>query len=386
WAPGGPPLVTSAVSPSIQVSDYQNRSWDITGVVQEIVNRPGWDEGNALLLLARIPEGETGDMGILTAEGDRPVVSVTYTIPPIPAEGDWSGGVAWTGLFAGFAPDDSPRHGDWSGGITWVGDFSGRSTNPPQTLAPVDTGVTIDYRYELYDRATEEYLGDLHGVVGGSHSVSAHAQVHSTGEIRVRDTGQVDRWEQVYIQPVVTINEMSWPLGRFSPRIPLWSYDDTGQRVGDVILADKTDALAGDKFATTFGVDAGVNLGDTITEIIESTGLTPGAMTDIQDTLLTAVEWDPDDTKLTAVNTILDAANFFSLWANGTGQFQVTPYVRPEHRPTQLHFVDGRDHVQMIPPGLYDPAFEVEHDLMRPNVFIVRSQGDDETDGLCQGS
>ncbi|HLS00695.1 MAG TPA: hypothetical protein VK054_01745, partial [Beutenbergiaceae bacterium] len=111
------------------------------------------------------------------------------------------------------------------------------------------TTFHITYRYELLTR-DERSLGDLEGVVKGSgqHSESAQSSVHTSAQVSIRDTGQVEDWAQVRVKPWVTVNGVEWPLGVFVPAIPSWEYTPDGFRVADVTLADKTILLERDYF------------------------------------------------------------------------------------------------------------------------------------------
>lgn len=251
------------------------------------------------------------------------------------------------------------------------------------TWAPVTfTTWAVDYRYELLDRL-ENTLGDLVGVVrgSGSHKESAQAQVHTGAQVTVRDTGQVTDWVNSRIRVWVTVNGQEWPVGTYVPSIPRWEHSQMG-RVAQVTLADKTVMLRRDAFGlVATGVPAGANIVDAVQAIIHSTGETNVALTPAPDVLEAGVEWEPDKNKLTAVNTLLDAANRLSLWCDGLGQYQVTPYQAPATRGTRLTLVDGVDGVTLPDHGIYSPVFTTEQDLDRiANVYqaISATEGDDE--------
>lgn len=238
--------------------------------------------------------------------------------------------------------------------------------------------VSVEWR--LLDRY-ENDLGTLQGVENGSGSVawSAAKSVKSDASLTIRDIGQVSEWSQVRVQPVLTVNGDTWPLGVFIPSIPEWSYTD-GQRRAEVNLVDKTSILAGDYFAGTHGVEKGTVVTDAVRDIIDSTGEDPGSITDAPDALSSSIEWDLSDSKLKAVNTLLDAANFFSLATNGNGRFVVRPYVKPANRAVRARFRDGEHGVRY---ASYEPGFKVNQDLGGvPNVYVAISQGDGDEESL----
>lgn len=240
----------------------------------------------------------------------------------------------------------------------------------------------VSYRYELLDRA-ENTLSDLVGVVRGSgrHTESAAAQVHTGAQVTIRDTGQVEQWSQVRVRVWVTVNGTEWAVGTFVPSVPRWEHTAMG-RTAQVTLSDKTRLLARDSFGlAASGVPAGANIVSAVEQIIQSTGETNVALTPAGDMLAASVEWEPDKSKLTAVNTLLDASNFFSLWCDGEGQFQVTPYRSPQSRGVRVTLVDGENGVTLPDHGIYAPVFTSEQDLDRiPNVYqaVSATEGDEE--------
>lgn len=240
----------------------------------------------------------------------------------------------------------------------------------------------ISYRYELLDRY-EDTLGDLQGVVknSGTHSESAQNQVHTSAQITIRDTGQVSQWAHVRIKPYVTVNGTEWPLGVFIPSVPKWDHTADG-RVAQVTMADKTILLQRDYFGlTASGVEKGHNIVAAVDEIITSTGETNVALTPSNDTLNASVEWEPDKNKLTCANTLLDANNYFSLYPDRDGQYQLTPYRSPQSRGIAARFVDGVDGIRLPDHGIYLPDFTSEQDLDKsPNVYqaVSATEGDEE--------
>lgn len=239
----------------------------------------------------------------------------------------------------------------------------------------------IEYWYELLDRHENE-LGRLAGVDRGSGRVtySAAASIKSSASIQFWNTGQVSNWLDVRVQPWVRVNDDEWPLGVFIPDAPGRRLSPLGENA-QVNLLDKLTILEGDSFGQTHGAPAGTTVTTAVRDIIESTGERPGAITDDSAQLLTAIEWEPDASKLKIVNDMLDAATFFSLWTDGTGQFQVTPWQRPARRPVVEKFVDGERSVNLA--GVYGPVFESNHDVGKiPNVYIAISQADGDSEAL----
>lgn len=239
----------------------------------------------------------------------------------------------------------------------------------------------VTYEYQLLDRFENE-LGPLAGVERGSgrFTFSAAASIKSSAAITLWNTGQIENWLDVRIQPWVTVNDETWPLGVFIPDVPESFLDDMGA-TATVSLMDKLTILEGDYFGETFGATKNTVVTTAVRQIIESTGEPPGSITDDTAQLLTAIEWEPSDNKLKIVNDMLDAANFFSLWTDGRGRFQVTPWQAPARRGIRAEFVDGQNGVSL--ENVYGKGFTRRHDTGKiPNVVRAVSKADSDTEAL----
>lgn len=216
-------------------------------------------------------------------------------------------------------------------------------------------------------------LGDLEGVLGGQIDASAYATVKSTGSLTVKDVGQIvdGQWSQYRVQPIYTVNGEETPLGVFLPSTTTDDWDDT-TRTWTVELADKTSILDGTVLGEFYTVPAGSNVVSTVKALIERSGEAAGAITPSTQTTLGTLTFEPKDTLLSVINDLLGAANFFSLWCDGEGQYQVTPATSVTARPITAEFVDGRDGT-----ALYKPGFSREQDMNSiPNRVIAISSSD----------
>src|SRR5690625_3501005 len=245
--------------------------------------------------------------------------------------------------------------------------------------------MRVEYTYQLLTRTGQD-LGPLAGVRRGSGqtSYSAASSIKSSASIVLENTGQISSWLDVRIQPWVSVDGDEWPLGVFITVVSERALTSVGE-TGRVNLLDKRSILDGDSFGQTFGAPAGTVVTQAVRDIIDSTGEPAGAITEGDAALLTAIEWEPQDSKLKIVNDMLDAATFFSLWTDGHGNFQVTPWDRPARRPVRAEYVDGEDGVHVVNPlaGAYAPDFTARHDVGKiPNVYIAISQGDGDEEAL----
>ena len=266
-------------------------------------------------------------------------------------------------------------------------------------VEPVTDGETallgghrvLSFRYELLDR-----WENLTGLVrtapyGGSLSWSAQASIKSGGTLPVIDPGGGIDWVHSRIRPVAVLSSASTadtlevPLGVYLPAAPDESWSDEGRR-WDVDLLDKAVILDQDVpvdaagNATAYTAPAGSNVVALVAGLIQSTGEATPALSPAPDTLTSALVFEPGTTKLKIINELLDAANFFSLWTDGAGQFRVTKYRAPQDRGTVYDLLAP---FSRGPRSLMAPDWTRERDVYTvPNRYVVVSQGDGDAEGL----
>lgn len=251
-------------------------------------------------------------------------------------------------------------------GESWSGVY------PEQIVAPFH----VSHRWDLLDRSGA-LLGPLNGVLDGSLSRSAAASIKASASLSLVDTGQVEDWTRVRIRPVVTVNGDEWPLGVFLPDVPAKTFEGA-QQLLDIELLDKTTILDGDSFGVTYGIQKGTRVSTAVRDIIESTGEPATGIDDDDGVLVTTIESEPDDSKLAVINTLLEAANYFSLYTGGNGEFNADRYVKPAQRPVVVEFVDGENS-----RALYGPNFTREQDVGSvPNRVRCVSQSDEDEPAL----
>ena len=223
-------------------------------------------------------------------------------------------------------------------------------------------------------------LGILEGFSDGEITSSAYASVKSTGRILVKETGNqiVDgEWSQYRVQPVYEVNGVETKLGMFIPSVSDDSWDDQ-TLTWDVELADKTSILDHASLNKFHTIPAGTNIVSAVKTLIELSGEPAGALTPTTQTTLGTITIEPNTPLLKAINDLLSAANFFSLWCDGDGQYQVTPSTSVTARPIVAEFVDGLDGT-----ALYVPQFTRSQDIASiPNRVIAVSAADGETEAL----
>ena len=74
-------LVTAMIASSVGAAGLDQRTADLTSVIQEVVSRPGWAEGNSLVLVV----SGTGERVAESADGistdDAPMLHIEYSAP-----------------------------------------------------------------------------------------------------------------------------------------------------------------------------------------------------------------------------------------------------------------------------------------------------------------
>jgi hypothetical protein len=209
-------------------------------------------------------------------------------------------------------------------------------------------------------------------VTGGDITKSTSQTVRGQGSIDLY--GTVDLLS-VRFRPWREVDENSWSLGIFVPETPDtgWSGLGASRSVG---ILDKLTLLDRAKRMDEYALPIGTVVTDAVRDLIEWAGASATGITDMDSTLRTAVTWDRGASVLSIINDLLDAINCFSLWVDGSGRYQVTPYVAPSSRPIVAEFIHGEN-------ATFIDEWTESRDLASvPNHFAAYTSGDDETEGL----
>lgn len=259
--------------------------------------------------------------------------------------------------------------------VVWLGDST--PAYPVKRRDPM-----VDHRQESWrwDILTldEAPAGTLDGVTDGSLEFNINNTIRGGGSLEWAGQEEPD-WSRIMLQPWFVLKtaevEIAWPRGVFIPAAPVQEHTDEGVSV-NVELYDKLLILDQDKVDRTYTVKAGANVVDTIRSIISGAGQTKHLIEDSDATLRSAMFWEAGTTKLKIINELLDAINYFSLWCDGYGTYQGSPYKAPAYRPVVRNFVDDQD-------SIYRPDFTHDRDLFNiPNKVIEVGRSDGEEEGL----
>lgn len=182
-------------------------------------------------------------------------------------------------------------------------------------------------------------------------------------------------WMHARVRPVLEIDGMpEEPLGVFIPTAPVEQWDEGGGRQ-EIELLDRTSIISQDYVDRAYSVPKNANVISEVRKIIASTGERVGALTASDETLNSDMTWGAGTNKLTIINELLDAAGFFSLWADGNGQFRVEKYRAPKNRPVAFQLLDDAN-------SIYLPNLSIDRDIYSvPNKVIMTAQGDGQSEG-----
>lgn len=285
---------------------------------------------------------------------------------------------------------------------TWGGAGGGGPVEPPAPPPPpnpsvypafsTDGPVNTGYRFELLDNE-ENLIGELLTVTGGNLSWDAYASVKGGGTLDVLDDGTPIDWLNTRVRPFVLRTRLGMgtptvetPLGVFLSAAPSTNWDKTGgQRSVEVV--DKLSILDTDVpmdssglKALTYAVPAGANIVATVKALIDATGEATPAIQPSTKTLTAPIVWERGTTRLKIINDLLEVGQFFSLFCDGQGQYQVVNYVQPTDREP---LYDLATPYSKGDNSLMAPAWKQDRNIYSiPNRYVVVTVGDGESEGL----
>ena len=204
----------------------------------------------------------------------------------------------------------------------------------------------IDFRFELLDK-NGTIKKTLTNVTGGGIKHDAEAEIKRSGQLTIREDGSIiylsDRikvWFRLRMPDGVWIE---WPKGVFLLTTPVQGIDSSSVITRAIDVYDSTIVLKDDKVASRYYVAAGAKYTDAIVELLTGTaGIWSWNVTTSLAVLPVAKEWDPGTEKYVIISDLMKAINYNSIWFDGSGVAQVTPYVDPNDRTADFDYsTDG---------------------------------------------
>lgn len=235
---------------------------------------------------------------------------------------------------------------------------------------PSKASTTEAFVYQLLDNQ-DNIVRTLDGVLpGGDVQASIHTDIRTSGTITWRKTRDID-WLSHRVRILYVQDGKEWPLLTGIPAVK----NEAASSTGDVLqldLYDKTSILLDDSYGAAYSVPAGANPITEAIAAIVSTGETKVNIPPTSATLPTGIVWDPAVSKLKIVNTLLTAANHFTIDCDGMGWLRAERYTPPTDRPTAFNFGGGEP---------YLPAFTRNADQFAvPNRVRVTGRTDGTTE------
>jgi hypothetical protein len=249
---------------------------------------------------------------------------------------------------------------------------------------------STEYVFDLMDH-TEQLIGSLTNVSGGSIEWTSGTAIKAGGSITVTDLGQQIDWLNVRIRPrclvssVGTEEPIETGLGVYLAAAPVEDWDETG-RVWSVELLDKLSLLDGDIVTdlngdpVTYVAPVGANVIQIVVDLIEGIGETAPAIVPDTKVLANSMTWDVGTSILQIINDLLEAAGYASLWTDGWGQFRAEPYVSPANR-TPVY--EALNPFSKGDGSLMGPKWRNDKDIYGiPNRYVAISQGSGDEESL----
>jgi len=209
----------------------------------------------------------------------------------------------------------------------------------------------VKFRYDLLDK-DEKKIKTLDNVINGVISMAAFAQIKRTAVFEIKEDESINYLSD-RIQPFFMLKMqdgwIEYPLGIFLLSSPTRIESDTAvyRRVeaydGLVVLRD-------DRFLNRYSIAAGTNYITAINTILDSAGINKINIESNENNLNSAKEFEPGIDKLKAVNELLRAINWTTLWIDERGYYTAGRYTSPSDRPAEYDYLD--DDVSILSEGM----------------------------------
>lgn len=252
---------------------------------------------------------------------------------------------------------------------------------------------TTSYRWEVltHSAGVDSLTGFLDGVVDGSASLSwsLYASVKGSGNLKVADLATAQpgfmtirqvALASARLRPVLVIEGLpEIPLGVYLIAAAPEEWSDTG-RILNLELLDRATVLDQDSVEVSYTVAAATSILSAVATVVGLAGESISVDAAVTGTLQSAMVWPAGTTKLQIVNDLLGALNYNSLWVDGIGNFQASPYIVPANRSRSYELLTGvsRELVDGA-ASIYSQEWSRDRDLFAvPNkVIAVQSASGD---------
>lgn len=226
----------------------------------------------------------------------------------------------------------------------------------------------IHFRYDLLDK-TNNFKKTLTTVEKGHIDNNCLANIKRTATFSMLEDNDVnflrDRIQPFLLLKMFDGNFVSFPLGVFLLSSPKRKTDIALNVLREITAYDQLQILTDDKVTDRYTVTAGTNYITAIQTILTGAGITSQNLTATTSTLPTALDWAPGTDKLTIINALLGAINFWSLYFDAYGVAVARPYILPSVRASDYSYKNDSLSVTF-------PEMEQDIDLFSvPNKWVM---------------
>ena len=207
----------------------------------------------------------------------------------------------------------------------------------------------------------------------GQLEFSQQATIRGSGDLSraVADGAITPRIKVEYVLDEGTPQERAWSLGVYFSASPVTNYANKVAS-STVEIYDGLLALHEDAISAALHLPAGTNVVSAVLDQLSEVGASRVAVVHSPKALKTATTFKVGTTRLQVVNELLDAIDYFAVWCDGEGVYQIQPYLEPQRRPIEWRFLPGAD-------AIFVDDIEVEDDIYSvPNKVIGISRADGE--------
>ena len=236
----------------------------------------------------------------------------------------------------------------------------------------------VKFRCDLLNRE-EIRIGEL-AVESGNVRMDSLAEIKRTARFTITEQEAQDiDWLSDRIRPVFLLQMpdggwIEWPLGIFMPSSPTRK-SDGGRIVREVEAYDTSLILKEDKFTDRYIIPAGTKYVEAVADILYGVGIWKVNILDHPGVLSVDREFEIGTAKLTAINELLAAINYTSIWVDENGFLTSKPYQLPSDREAEYEY--RTDDISIIHPGATEELdlFSVPNKWVRyvsnPDVGVV---------------
>lgn len=229
-------------------------------------------------------------------------------------------------------------------------------------------GRKVSFRYELLDN-DDMYIADVESVTG-TISYNSYAEIKRTAGFSIKCSTTdgkflLNKRLRPYYQLTMPTGEIiEWSLGIFLLSSPVKSDLAADLNTLEIMAFDKAQILKEDKFTDRKVFLPNTNYVQNIIWILDSAGITNVNIAADPSTLTNSIEFEVGYSKLSAINDLLTAINYYSLSFDEEGYAYSRPYILPANR--EVDYVYRTDNSSVIKNG----AKHKFDQFNIPNVFV----------------